>query len=361
MPTIIQPRSINLRKTLTVLSVVLFAIYYTYQRPAPLRIWTISGEVWSPYSVKFTDRAMKPSDVESLKIEVDDFLNKVNHLMSTYIPDSEISRFNQSTNTEPFPVAPEFAEVLTRSLEICRLTGGVFSPSLDKLINVWGFGHQGPRREPDEATLAEAMNLAGCETIEVLPGNMLRKTNPGAAVNVNALVEGWAVDGVARLLEAHAITNYFVEIGGEVFARGESEKMRPWRVGIDRPVDNAFPGETYDLVVEVNGFGLATSGSYRKFTTTESGEKVSHLLDPRTGRPATSPLASVTVLAPDTATADGLATALFVMGSEEGVVFVNQLAGVEAAFIEHAGNDQFVTTFSRGFEQHLLRDDTVSE
>lgn len=361
MPTIIQPRPFNLRKTLTVLAVLLIAIYVTYQRAPPLQFWKLSGEVWSTYSVKFTDNRMQQADVAQLKAEIDAFLNRVNQLMSTYIPDSEISRFNATPGTEPFPVSPEFAEVMTRSLEICRMTGGVFSPCLDKLINAWGFGHQGPRREPDEATLAEAMSLAGCDTIEVLPGNVVRKTKPGAAVNVNALVEGWAVDGVARLLEARSITNYFVEIGGEVFARGNSEKMRPWRVGIDRPVDNALPGESYDLIVEVDGLGLATSGSYRNFTATESGEKVSHLLDPRSGRPATSSLASVTVLAADTATADALATALFVLGSEEGLAFVRELPGVEAAFIEHAGNDQFVTKFSRGFEQHLLRDEVISE
>lgn len=358
---IIQPRPFNLRKTLTVLAVLTVALIFYYQRPAPLRFWKISGEVWSAYSVKFTDNQMQQSDVVLLKTDIDAFLNKVNRQMSTYIPDSEISRFNAATGTEPFPVSPEFAEVMARSLEICHMTGGVFSPSLDKLINAWGFGHQGPRREPDEATLSEAMRLAGCDSVEVLPGNMLRKTKPGAAVNVNALVEGWAVDGVARLLEARSVTNYFVEIGGEVFARGNSEKMRPWRVGIDRPIDNALPGENYDLIVEVDGFGLATSGSYRKFTTTESGEKVSHLLDPRSGRPATSSLASVTVLAADTATADALATALFVLGSEEGIAFVNQLFGVEAAFIEHAGNEQFVTKFSRGFEQHVLGDEVIRE
>ena len=356
MPMIIQPRPFNLRKTLTVLAVLIVAMYFYYQRPPPLRFWKISGEVWSAYSVKFTDHHMEQPDVVQLKADIDALLNKVNHLMSTYLPDSEISRFNHSTGLDPISISPEFAEVMTRALEICELTGGVFSPSLDRLINAWGFGHQGARREPDAAALAEAMNLAGCDSVEVLPGYLLRKTKPGAAVNVNALVEGWSVDRVADLLETRGVTNYFVEIGGEVFARGMSEKMRPWRVGIDRPVDNAAPGENYDLIVEVDNLGLATSGNYRKFTIAENGGKVSHLLDPRTGRPATSSLASVTVLAQDTATADALATALFVLGREEGLSFVEKLTEVDAAFIEHAEGDSFTTTFSPGFEEHLLKD-----
>lgn len=351
---IIQPRRFNPRKTLVVGSVILLAIWYNYQRPEqPPALWHLNGEVWSAYSVKFTDPTMTQPAFDALSKDIDAFLNSVNNRMSTYKPESEISRFNQSASTEPFEVSAEFAEVVQRCLDMCRLTGGVFSPGLDRLINAWGFGHLGPRRAPDEATRLAAMAHASCDAVEVLPGNRLRKNHPDVAINVNALVEGWAVDGVARLLAERGITNCFVEVGGEVFARGRSEKQRPWRVGIDRPVDHALPGETYDLVVELDGHGLATSGHYRNFTVDESGARVSHLLDPRTGRPATSPLASVTVIAPDTATADALATALFVLGEQEGLQFLAGQPGIAAAFVSHDG-DGFTTTFSPGFEAYLL-------
>lgn len=353
---IIQPRPFNLRKTLTAGSVVLIALYFYYQRPPPLQFWKVSGEAWSTYSVKFTDTRMDQPAVVQLKADIDALLTRINAQMSTYQPDSEISRFNAHASTEPMPVSAEFAAVVRRAIALCEETGGVFTPGLDRLINAWGFGHLGPRREPDATERAEAMRHAGCDAVEVTAEGALRKTDPGTALNVNALVEGWAVDAVASLLEQRSVTNYFVEIGGEVFARGQSEKMRPWRVGIDRPVDGALPGEAYDLIVALDRHGLATSGNYRKFTLDDEGRKISHILDPRTGKPATSRLASVTVIAPDTATADALATALFVMGTEEGLAFLAGKPGVEAAFIEHDDQGGFSTRFTPGFEAMLVRE-----
>ncbi len=352
---IIQPRRFNPRKTLIVGSVVLFAIWYNYQRPSPPPVWHITGEVWSAYSVKFTDPNLTRESFNQLAREIDALLNTVNDRMSTYKPDSEISRFNRTDSTDPVPVSAEFAEVVQRCLEICRETGGVFTPGLDRLINAWGFGHEGPRRAPDDAARETAMAHAACDAVEILPGPELRKKHPDVSLNVNALVEGWAVDQVALLLEKRGISNCFVEIGGEVFARGRSEKQRGWRVGIDRPVDSSLPGDHYDLIVELDGHGLATSGNYRKFATDDQGQKISHLLDPRTGMPATSPLSSVSVIAPDTATADALATALFVMGRIDGLAFLTGRPGIEAAFIEHGQSNSFVTTFSPGFELFLVK------
>jgi FAD:protein FMN transferase len=349
------PRPVKLYKSLSILAVLGVAIFfYTQRRPAEFHYWNITGAAWSPYSVKLIDHRFSESHVTALQSEIDVFLDSVNRQMSTYIPDSEISQFNHYRDTTEYSVSPAFAEVTRRAIEICRQTGGAFNPTLDRLINIWGFGHQGPRREPTEEELSTALALVGCDNIEVLPGHALRKTNPDVTLNVNAIVEGWAVDQVALLLEQKGVTNYFVEIGGEVRASGFSEKLRPWRVGIDRPVEGAMPGEQFDIIVEVDHRGLATSGNYRNFMVNENGHKVSHILDPRRGRPAESPLASVSVIAPDCATADAMATALFVMGTEEGLSFVESQTGIDAAFIEYATNGTYQTTFSRGFTNWLV-------
>jgi len=349
------PRPIKLYKSLSILAVLGIAFFfYTKQRPPEFHYWNIIGAAWSPYSVKMIDHRFSDSQVALLESEIDAFLDGVNRQMSTYIPDSEISQFNQYRDTAEHTVSPAFAEVTARAIEICHQTGGAFNPTLDRLINIWGFGHEGPRREPTEEELTNALALVGCDNIEVRPGYALRKINPDVTLNVNALVEGWAVDQVALLLEQKGVTNYFVEIGGEVRARGFSDKKRPWRIGIDRPVEGAMPGEQFDIIVAVDNRGLATSGNYRNFMVNENGHKVSHILDPRSGRPAESRLASVSVIAPDCATADAMATALFVMGAEEGLSFVESQTGIDAAFIEYATNGTYQTTFSRGFTNWLV-------
>lgn len=353
---IIQPRPFNLRKTLTVLAVLSVALYFYYQREPPLRFWKITGSKWSAYTVKFTDNRLPQPAIEQLKKDIDLKLDEINQQMSTYIPDSDINVFNRSIDTEPKSASPAFSTLVQHALDICNNTGGAFNPTLDHLINIWGFGSRGPQKEPTESEVETALSNIGCDKIEVLPDGKVRKTKPDATLNLNAIAEGWAVDEVARILERQNITNYYVEIGGEVFARGLSEKVRKWRVGIDRPIDGAIPGAAFDTIVEVDSKGLATSGSYRNFVINEHGRKIAHILDPRTGRPTTSDLASVTVIAPDCMTADATATALFVMGTKEGLDWVDLHPGIDALFINHGGDGSLKTTYSRDFEQYMLKD-----
>ncbi|HMP89939.1 MAG TPA: FAD:protein FMN transferase [Kiritimatiellia bacterium] len=352
---IIQPRPFNLRKTLTVLSVLLVALYFYYQRPPPLRFWVFNGSTMgTSYTIKFTDNRLNQIEIRDLKISIDALLEEVNRQMSTYIPDSEISLFNAKKDTEPFSVSPGFARVTELAIELCRATGGAFDPTLDHLITAWGFGHKGPSREPDDKEIASILELIGCNTVSVVSGNVLQKSHSEVKLNLNAIAKGWGVDEVARFMEQAGITNYFVEIGGEVSAKGLSEKMRKWRVGIDRPVDGALPGEAYDLIVELDGKALASSGNYRNFVVTEDGRKIAHILDPRSGRTAFSQTVSVSVIAENCTVADALATALFVMGSEAGATWVDQQENIAAAFIDYQPDGTLKTIFSGGFESHLL-------
>lgn len=353
---IIQPRPFNPRKTITVLAVLFIALYVYYQRPPPLRLWKMTGATMgTTYSIKLLENQLGQSGVQILKNEVDARLEAINRAMSTYIPDSEISRFNRHASTDPFPVSSDFAEVAIRAMTICGDTGRAFDPTLDRLINRWGFGPNGSQNMPDPIETARDLELTGCEMIRIEKSEQptLVKTHPEVTLNLNAIAKGWGVDEIARLIESKGITNYFVEIGGETFARGQSEKARPWRVGIDRPEDGAVPGENFDLIVELDGQALATSGNYRNYLTGEDGRRINHILDPRSGQPSVTSLASVSVLATDCATADALATALFVMGLKEGLAWVHQHEGIEAAFVEHTA-EGLKTHFSAGFES-LLR------
>lgn len=347
---IIQPRPFNLRKFITVMSVLLVALYVYYQREPPLQFWKLSGSTMgTTYSVKLLENQLGSAGVAALKKEIDELLVEVNRQMSTYIPDSEINAFNTATSTAPYAVSPGFAAVVKRAVELCNDTVGAFNPTLDRLINAWGFGPDGPRYQPDFVEVTEALTFVGCNMIVYDGPESIRKVEPEVTINLNAIAKGWAVDQVAALIEAKSVTNYFVEIGGEVYARGISEKIRPWRVGIDRPAEGSAPGEAYDLIVELDGRGIATSGDYRNFAVGDDGEKFNHILDPRSGSPSTTPMASVSVLAPDCATADAIATGLFVMGVEEGLAWVEARPGIEAAFIEHGPENTFKTTLSSGF------------
>lgn len=352
---IIQPRPFNPRKTITVLAVLLVATYFYYQRPPPLRLWKMSGPTMgTSYAIKLLDNRMSMPEVEQLKQDIDALLAEVNRQMSTYLPDSEINAFNAFASTDPFSVSPGFAEVAHQARMICVDTGGAFDPTVNRLIELWGFGPQGPQKSPDEADIEQGLARSGCDQFMVDRGT-IRKRHPEVALNLNAIAKGWGVDEVASLLETRSITNYFIEIGGEVVARGQSEKVRSWRVGIDRPVEGAAPGEAYDLVVELDGLALATSGSYRNFVVNENGEKIAHILDPRTGRPATTRTVSVSVIARDCATADAAATALFVMGAEDGLSWVNARPEIEAVFMDYGQNGDLQTRFSDGFKNHLVK------
>lgn len=355
MPKVIQPRTFNPRKSLFVLAVLAVA-FFVFQRPPPPITWSFAGTTMgTEYSIKVFTGSLDSSGATALKTDIDKLLVEVNRQMSTYIPDSEISSFNRSVDTNFQFVSQGFAVVTSNAIALCVETGGAFNPALDHLINAWGFGHEGPRKEPSADELARALALSGCDRIEVAPGSRIRKLDPDVHLNLNAIAKGWGSDEVARLLARQGLTNFMVEIGGEVVARGMSEQGRSWRIGIDRPVDGALPGEAYDLVVALDGKALATSGNYRNFVVNEAGEKVSHIFDPRTGRPAQSSLASVSVIAPDCATADALATGLFVMGTEEAVKWVDARPDVEAAFIDYQPDGSLKTTFSRNFEAYLIK------
>ncbi len=357
MSVIIQPRPFNPRKTITVLSVLLVALYFYYQRPPAWQLWRLTGSTMgTTYSVKVLENHLGQPGVELLKKEIDERLVEVNREMSTYLPDSEISLFNGHESIEPFPVSPGFAEVAGRAIDLCSSTGRAFDPTLDRLINLWGFGPQGPRETPGADDIARALELTGCHQVRIHEAGQqhhLVKAHAGVTLNLNAIAKGWGVDEVARLIESKGITNYFVEIGGEVYAKGMSEKMRPWRVGIDRPVEGSHPGEAFDLIVELNGAGLATSGNYRNMLDTPQG-KIAHILDPRMGQPATTSLASVSVIALDCATADALATGLFVMGAEAGLAWLTNHPAYEAIFIEHGTDGTLVTRSTPGMSRYLV-------
>jgi thiamine biosynthesis lipoprotein len=289
------------------------------------------------------------SNVAALQRSVDLRLAAINQEMSTYLPDSEISRFNGYTGDDWFAVSAETAFVVAAGLAVSRDTQGAFDVTVGPLVNLWGFGPAGRAGEtPTDSAIAESQARVGHLRLEVrLEPPALRKRRPDVYVDLSAIAKGFAVDEVGKLLERHAVRSYLVEIGGEVRTRGRKPDGGGWRIGIERPVAAV---RELDCVVELDDRALATSGDYRNFFERE-GRRYSHEIDPRTGRPVDHALISVSVLADDCLTADAWATALLILGPDAALPAARQ-RGLEVLCMVRSG-DGWVEQATPGFAARI--------
>lgn len=300
------------------------------------------------YSIRLADSRPDRGALRRLQTDIDAALAEVNRQMSTYLPDSEISRFNRTGAAEPVAVSADFGFVVRRALEIAAATGGAFDPTVGALVNLWGFGPDGLRREAPSAEQIAAVRLAvGYRHLRLMDDGRLAKDIPDLQLDLGAVAKGYAVDKVAALLRDRGIDNFLVEIGGEILGAGLNAEGEPWRVGVLRPDDS---GAMQGVARLTGGRAIATSGDYRNFYRDETGAIESHILDPRTAAPVGHAVASVSVLADYCLTADALATALFVLGPDEGMgLMQSRFPGVEALFLLRRGDDRFEETATPGF------------
>lgn len=286
-----------------------------------------------------------------LRNKIDVLLKQVNQEMSTYIPDSEISQFNQSNSGEVFTVSDGFARVLKESIRLGELSNGKLDITVGPLVNLWGFGpEQRPEKVPSEAMLTSTSARVGLENLH-LKGNQLSKDIPNLYVDLSTTAKGYGVDVVAELIESNGIVNYLVEIGGEMRLKGFKHTGELWAIAIEKPIlDPSGEQRAVHQVIIPKDNAVATSGDYRNYFEAD-GKRFSHIIDPETGRPINHNLVSVTVIHPSSLTADGLSTTLMVMGTEKGLEFAesNNLA---ALFIYKTDNG-FSERFTIKFKQYL--------
>jgi thiamine biosynthesis lipoprotein len=286
---------------------------------------------------------------DDLQRQIDKRLAAINRSMSTYDPASEISRFNAfSSAGQPFTPSDDFLNVLQVAAEVHKLTDGAWDGTLDPLINLWGFGRKKTlNRIPDEKEIQQALAHVGFGRIRLDPSGTITKTDPAVTLDLASIAKGYGVDEIARLLGREGFSHFLVEIGGEVYARGRRKDGKSWRVGINRPDSQAALDDVYQSV-PLKDRAMATSGDYRIFFQVDD-QSYSHILDPRTGRPVTNRVVSATVVAANCTVADGLATALMVMGPQRGIALVDRLASV-ACLIVVRQHDGTITDYpSSGF------------
>jgi thiamine biosynthesis lipoprotein len=288
--------------------------------------------------------------VSHLKKKVKMSLEGIDHSLSTYKKNSEISRFNSiKSTTKPFRATKDFLGVMDMGKKLHKLTQGAWDGTIDPLVNLWGFGRSGIKYEiPAKSEIETRLAQVGFDQIDFLPHQMLKKRNSTVKVDLASIAKGYGVDKVADLLRKNHITDFLVEIGGEVYAKGRRKDGQKWRVGINEPHKEAPVGAVY-TIIELEDKGFATSGDYRNFIEI-NGKRYSHVIDPNTGWPVDNGVVSVSILADTCALADGLATAIMVMGPHTGQALLNHLDSVEGMILTVNSHGSLREYPSKGFK-----------
>jgi thiamine biosynthesis lipoprotein len=283
------------------------------------------------YQITYLDRSNS-----NYKKAIDSILNKIDLSLSTYVPTSLISRINK--NDMSVIVDDYFIEVFNKSMEVSEKTNGLFDVTVAPVVNAWGFGFT-KKAKVDSSMIDSLLDFIGYKMVR-LEGRKLVKQKPQTMLDFNALAQGYTVDVLAAYLESKGISNYLVELGGEVKAKGRKNNDEYWTIGIDQPNETPTEGRPLTAIVKLKDRALATSGNYRKFYI-EDGKKYAHIIDPGTGYHAKHNLLSATILADDCMTADAYATAFMVMGLERSKIFLSkhQELQLEVFFIYDENGD----------------------
>lgn len=307
------------------------------------RLYHITGQTMGTiiYNVKYVDQ-----EIEGLDKEISDELVAFNQSLSTYIPTSEISTLNKEGS---FKFKSDFFfPVLKKSREIYQNTGGTFDPSIGPLVQAWGFGPDKSIPNVDSLLVDSLMNMVGFDKVAFDEEEISMPSN--FQIDFSAIAKGYAVDVVAELLESKGISNYLVEIGGEVRCRGENEKQKPWSVGIEDPTVSVLEQELM-AIVRLKDLSLATSGNYRNYYE-KDGRIYAHIIDPRTGYTAKHNLLSASVFARDCMTADAYATAFMVLGLDNSKELLEAL-DVDALLIYLSKEGEIESFVSEGVRPFL--------
>jgi len=282
------------------------------------------------------------------KESVDSILHAFDLMASLYNDSSLLCRINRGENPE---LSPKFITQLNKSREISEKTDGYFDITIGPLVRAWGFGRE-KGTDPDSVTIDSLKKLVGYNRIHI-ENNHLSFDTTGIQIDLNAIAQGYSVDLISDFFETKGVSNYMVEIGGEVRVSGKKPDGASWVVGIERPAENEFAEQEIFRKLAITDISIATSGSSRKFYV-KNGVKYSHTIDPHTGYPVSHSLLSVTVITKKCMDADAYATAFMVMGIEKAKTILEQNKDMEAFFIYSAPDGTLKTDSTSGFGKYFV-------
>jgi thiamine biosynthesis lipoprotein len=265
-------------------------------------------------------------------------MQRIEGLMSTYIPDSEISRINRAAGKQAVAVSPEVEEVIREGIFWSEQSNGAFDITVEPLVQLWDFDGE-KEFIPGESTIRKTASLVNYRNIEIKDHNV-RLKNRGMAINVGGLAKGYAVDRAISILRSK-VSSGIVNAGGDLYAFGQKSKQNSWTIGLQHP------RKPQDLLAAfaVKNQAIATSGDYQRYFM-KDGVRYHHIFDPQTGRPARM-MISTTIITTEVMDADALATAVFVMGPDKGIEWVDSMANIEAMLVLEDGSIRYSKSFRK--------------
>ena len=298
-------------------------------------IYEINGfTMGTTYSIKIIDKSL---DTLKIKSGIDNILDSINMDMSTYIDSSAISKFNNSDIGIVYPISRDFYKVIISSRYFFDITDGAFDVTVNPLVELWGFSKKSLEKIPAQNEIDQILKSVGMDNLIIEENRKITKKND-VTIDLSAIAKGYAVDKISEYLKNLSIKNHMVEIGGEVRTSGFNLNNNKWKIGIQYPSFQRSLNKTaYSLinphtVIKISNMSIATSGDYRNYYDI-NGRRYSHIISPKTGYPVENKIISVSVLSKECLNADALATALMVMGIEDGIDLIEQLDGYESFFI----------------------------
>ncbi len=284
----------------------------------------------------------------NLKAEIEAELKRFDGSLSPFNDTSTITRVNRN---EEIVVDSFFRNCFERAMQVSQETNGAFDITIAPLANAWGFGFK-HGAFPDSMMIDSLLQITGYRKVKLMDGRVV-KEDPRIMLSCSAVAKGYAVDVIAQYLSKKGIQNYLVDIGGEIVTKGHNPKKAPWRIGINKPINDSLSmNQELQTVIELTDAALATSGNYRNYYY-KDGKKYAHTIDPRTGYPVQHNILSATVLAKDCMTADALATAFMVMGLEEAEAFIQTHPNIDAYFIYTDETGEYKTYFTKKMKDFL--------
>lgn len=329
---------------------ILTMVMVACQPPVNEKVYLIEGEAQgSTYHIKY----IAERD-ENLKPAIDSILEVIDLSMSTYRPDSAISKINQGDTT--VVVDEHFRKVFEASQQIWQESEGLFDPTVGVLVNAWGFGKQKISEAdlPTDKKIDSLRKYVGFDKVALTGKNLIKKRYTEILFDFNAIAQGYTSDVVANYLSARGIKNYIVEIAGEMYLKGRNTvEDKSWTIGVENPLK---PLDDRDLVatIQFTNQGLATSGNYRKVWTDSNGRKYVHSINPLTGRATQSDVLSATVVAPSTMLADGYATMFMVMGLAKSKAFLEKHPDLAVLLVYSDDKHQEATYKTKSFEKLII-------
>ena len=304
--------------------IIILSVFVNCKKEKIKDNYTLKGKVFGT-----TYKIMYLNTPKNHQKSIDSLFHLVNKSLSTYIPDSDISKINE-TNTS-VNVDDLFVEVFNKSKKIYKETNGYFDPTVGNLVNLWGFGPKNEINNLSDEQVEQQMQYVGFNKVHLI-GRKIIKDDSKIYLDFNSIAKGFGIDVIARFFNSKNIDSYLIEIGGEIRTKGYKEEHKPWTIKLVDPLNTS--SNNGFKILNLTNRSMATSGNYRKYRETKDGKKFVHTINPKTGYAFESNLLSVSVLAPlDCADVDAYATSFMAMGLEEAKKIIEKNKKLQVIFL----------------------------